>query len=350
MKELVSDILEHLNRNEAVGIAVIVAHQGSSPRSTGAKMILHEDGSISGSIGGGILEARVMDEARSLFQNKRLPGLLFYDLTPGDLDTMGMTCGGKVTILLDLVLPTEQNRKIFLQWQTAIKNRQGCFLLTRIPHNHEAPKNTRRCILDSQGIIYGKIPLSPKEEKQLHEKTNTLKTPEVMDLEGALFLVEPSIPPKTLHIFGAGHVAVPTADLAARVGFEVYVLDDREAFASSERFSGAVKPMAVASFEEVFSGITLGRDDFIVIVTRGHLHDKTVLDKALKTQAGYIGMIGSRKKRDAIYTTLLEEGFSQKDLDRVHCPIGLSIGAETPEEIAVSIVAELITVRTDSKP
>ncbi len=98
------------------------------------------------------------------------------------------------------------------------------------------------------------------------------------------------------------------------------------------------------SFNDAFSGLSVGRDDFIVILTRGHLHDKTVLAQALKTGAGYIGMIGSRRKRDAIYGALLEEGFGQRDIDRVHSPIGLSIGADTPEEIAVSIVAEMIQI------
>jgi xanthine dehydrogenase accessory factor len=347
MKDLVSDILEHLKQNEAVGIATIVAHEGSSPRSTGARMVIHQDGTLLESIGGGMMEARVLEEARSLFQEKRTPGLLAYDLTLDDLDTMGMTCGGRVEMLLELVLPTEENREAFLQRQAATNNRKDCFFLTVIPDQPEVTEKTSRCILNAQGFIQGQLRLSPNAEKQIREKSQTLKTPEVMVLEGHLVLMEPSILPKTLHIFGAGHVAIPTAEIAVRVGFEVKVLDDREEFAAPERFPNPVETRVVPDFDQAFTGIFMTGDDFIVIITRGHLHDKTVLAKALKTRAGYIGMIGSRKKRDAIYSALLEQGFTQQDLDRVHCPIGLAIGAETPEEIAVSIVAELIRKRAE---
>ena len=123
MKDVFSDILKHLHRNEAVATATIVAHEGSSPRSTGAKMLIHQDGTILGSVGGGIMEARTLEEARGLFQNKREPGLLVYDLTPEDLDSMGMTCGGRVEILLDLVLPTAENIEAFSQWQSVLINR-----------------------------------------------------------------------------------------------------------------------------------------------------------------------------------------------------------------------------------
>jgi xanthine dehydrogenase accessory factor len=123
------------------------------------------------------------------------------------------------------------------------------------------------------------------------------------------------------------------------------VLDDRPEFASSERFPRAEQIKVIPSFPQAFEGLEIDRDGYVVIVTRGHLHDKTVLEQALKTDAGYIGMIGSRRKRDLIYRELLTKGFSQAELGRVHAPIGLAIGAETPEEIAVSIVAELIQVR-----
>jgi xanthine dehydrogenase accessory factor len=146
-------------------------------------------------------------------------------------------------------------------------------------------------------------------------------------------------------LFGAGHVARPTAQLAAMVGFAVSVADDRGEFANAERFPDADEIRVLDSFENSFTGLELGRDDYVVILTRGHLYDKTVLAQALKTRAGYIGMIGSRSKRNTIYAALFEEGVSQADIDRVHSPIGISIDAETPEEIAVSIIGEMIQHR-----
>jgi xanthine dehydrogenase accessory factor len=129
------------------------------------------------------------------------------------------------------------------------------------------------------------------------------------------------------------------------VGFRTVVLDDREEFADRGRFPWVDEIHVLESFERAMDGLVINDESYLVLVTRGHAHDRTVLAQALRTTAGYIGMIGSRRKREAIYAALLEAGFTPRDLERVHCPIGLDIGAETPEEIAVSILAELIQMR-----
>ena len=167
-----------------------------------------------------------------------------------------------------------------------------------------------------------------------------------MEAENQRFFIEPTFVPGTVFLFGAGHVSQQVAEVAALVKFRTVVLDDREEFANPQRFPKADQIIVLLSFEQAFAGLEIDSDSYVVIVTRGHLHDKTVLEQALRTKAGYIGMIGSRRKRDMLYQTLLSEGFTQEDIDRVHCPIGLNIGGETPEEIAVSIVAELIKARS----
>ena len=156
--------------------------------------------------------------------------------------------------------------------------------------------------------------------------------------------VEPVVSDPVLYIFGAGHVSRQTVPCACRVGFQVVVIDDRPDFADTVHFPDA-RDVYHLPFEGVMDRLPVHGLSYLVIVTRGHMHDKNVLAQALKTKAAYIGMIGSTRKRDIIYKKLLEEGFTQKDLSRVHSPIGLDIGAETPEEIAISIVAELIKVR-----
>ena len=135
--------------------------------------------------------------------------------------------------------------------------------------------------------------------------------------------------------------------LTQMVDFRTVVLDDREAFANRERFKTADEILVLSDFIGAFSDLEIDEDSYVVIVTRGHRHDKTVLSQALRTKAGYIGMIGSRRKRDATYGAIIKEGFTPEDLDRVHCPIGLVFCAETPQEIAVSIVAELIDARAN---
>jgi len=159
-------------------------------------------------------------------------------------------------------------------------------------------------------------------------------------------LVEPVSAPSILYVFGAGHVSRQIVPLAARVGFRPVVIDDREEFADPTHFPTAAEVRCLP-FDDVMERLPVDGSSFLVIVTRGHMGDKRVLGQALRTKARYIGMIGSRQKRKLIYQALLDEGFTQGDLDSVHSPIGIEIGAETPEEIAVSIVAQLIHVRAE---
>jgi xanthine dehydrogenase accessory factor len=167
----------------------------------------------------------------------------------------------------------------------------------------------------------------------------------VVEFDGARFFVEPLCSDGTVYIFGAGHIGQKLAQLTQFVGFRTVVLDDREEFANRELLGPVDRIVTLKSFDEAIEELNIDEESYLAIVTRGHIHDKTVLGQALRTRARYIGMIGSRKKRDATYAALTEEGFSAQDFTRVHSPIGLNIGGETPEEIAVSIVAELIRTR-----
>jgi xanthine dehydrogenase accessory factor len=205
------------------------------------------------------------------------------------------------------------------------------------------------CLVYPGGEIQGIFPLTDFERKKIIAVASTPGV-KILALDDAFAVVEPAGRVCAAHLFGAGHVAQPTAHLASLVGFQVHVYDDRREYANRERFPDAHAIHLLETFDEASDGPVLGADDFVVILTRGHLHDQNVLAQTLSTGAGYIGMIGSRKKRRTIYRNLLDQGIAQQDIDRVHSPIGLSIGAETPEEIAVSIVAELIAVRAGTTP
>ncbi len=156
--------------------------------------------------------------------------------------------------------------------------------------------------------------------------------------------VEPIAGQPTLYIFGAGHISVSVSRIAKMVGFKVTVIDNRAEFANTDRFPDADEIIA-EDFSRAFSKLEITRSSYIVIVTRGHQFDETVLEWAVKTEAGYVGMIGSREKKDAVFSHLQSKGISKKLLNGVHAPIGADISAETPEEIAVSIMAEIIKVR-----
>lgn len=151
----------------------------------------------------------------------------------------------------------------------------------------------------------------------------------------------------TAYIFGGGHVAYALEPVLRHVDFRTVVIDDREEYANPERYPYAERTIAVDNFDHAFEDIETDEDSYIIIVTRGHRGDLQVLRQALKTPRAYLGMIGSRRKNRLLYDTLLEEGFKEEDFADVHAPIGLSIGSETPEEIAISIVAEIIQARAE---
>jgi len=156
--------------------------------------------------------------------------------------------------------------------------------------------------------------------------------------------VEPIQSLPTLYLFGAGHVSAPLSKMGKMAGFKVVVIDDRLEFASPERFPEADLVLC-EELEKVFSTLQIGSSSYIVIATRAHQSDELVLEQALRTPAKYVGMLASRKKRETIFSHLLAEGIPQESLGKVHSPIGLKIRAETPEEIAISILAEIIKIR-----
>jgi xanthine dehydrogenase accessory factor len=199
------------------------------------------------------------------------------------------------------------------------------------------------------GPIHEDGPLPAAILKQINTALERNQTAFLLSVGDWTFFLEPFQELGVLMVFGAGHVSQPTAAYGTHLGFRVIVLDDRIEFANRERFPEPIEIKVLPDFKNCIEGFNIDDDYYLVIVTRGHLHDKIVLAQALKTRAGYIGMIGSQQKRDSIYQALLSEGFSTDDIQRVHSPIGLPIGAQTPEEIAISITAELIQVRALKK-
>jgi xanthine dehydrogenase accessory factor len=291
------------------------------------------------------LEARVIARAGQLLGGVEAQCEKF-DLGHSEVAGMDMICGGGVDILYDPLSPTPDQAALFGRWrQMAAEGGEGVFV-TVLRRQGSQITRTDHALIESDGRAHGELPLTATALADLvtHGQVDA-RTMATLELEDYLILLEPIRKPKRAYVVGAGHVAQPTAHLAALVGFEVVVLDDRDTFANHPRFPDAHAVGVLADFQRTFEGWPVDRDTFIVIVTRGHLHDKVVLAEALKTDAAYIGMIGSRRKRDHIYQCLRRQGFNASALDRVHSPIGLDIGAETPAEIAVSIVAEMIAAR-----
>jgi len=252
--DIYEEIVKLRQEGRRGAIATIVNVRGSIPSFETAKMLVRDDGSIMGTIGGGCVEAEVWQAAREVMESEK-PRSMTFNLNQDPKYDTGLVCGGTLDIF-----------------------------------------------------------------------------------------IEPVLPPAALYIFGAGHVSLNLYEVARRAGFDVTIIDDRDAYASRERFPQAREVIA-ENFDTAMARITPGEQSYIVIVTRGHRDDMRVLRWAVQTQARYIGMIGSKRKTIAIFRELTAEGISEQRFERVHAPVGLDIGAITPEEIAVAITAELIAAR-----
>ena len=200
--------------------------------------------------------------------------------------------------------------------------------------------------LEAQVIKEAIMVIKQGQPKRIHFTLSDKEASEVgMICGGDLeVFIEPILTAPTLFIFGGGHISLSLARMGKLIGFKITVIDDRAEFANAERFPDA-ETVLTGDFITIFPKLKIDKTSYIVIVTRGHQHDELVLEWAVGTPAKYIGMIGSKTKVKTIFSHLLAKGVSQETLDSVHSPIGLGIGAQTPEEIAVSILAEIIKIR-----
>ncbi|MCF8143882.1 MAG: XdhC family protein [Deltaproteobacteria bacterium] len=352
MDEIYKGIEKLFKEGRSGVLATIIRQAGPSPRGIGTKCLIKDDGSFVGTIGGGILEARTLAEARKVFET-RLPTRLHFSLDGTDVAATDMLCGGRVEVFLEPVAAGDPICvTLFQRTGEGLRKGQSSLLITLLDSKRWQHGAVPKVLFGNSGEVSGLLPGAQGiAEAVLHDRkkilaSGHLSVSSMPDDSGLMteVLMEPIAARSFLYVFGAGHVSRQIVPLAAGVGFHVAVIDDREDFADPGHFPEAGEVRCIP-FEGAVERLAVDDASFVVIVTRGHMGDKTVLAQALKTEARYIGMIGSRQKRDLIYEALSAEGFTQEDLDRVHSPIGIEIGAETPAEIAVSIVAELIQVR-----
>ncbi|SDO71446.1 XdhC family aldehyde oxidoreductase maturation factor [Desulforhopalus singaporensis] len=335
MHHLLDTLIETLESGELVILGGIVRSSGSAPRTSGARMLVRRDGTICGTVGGGAVEAKCLEAAGEMFAGAVDHKVVEFSMSASALASEGMVCGGAVSILLQKIDGGKLD--FFKRLQTLCRDGGRPMLLTVLPGGLDDDNTVKMMLGDRESVQQ----FGPGFYESLVKRAG--RVPFLTRVGDAEIFVEPLASPGVVHMVGAGHVAHATAKLAAFAGFEVVVIDDRTEFANKDRYPEAREIRVVDSFDSCLG--QMSGDDYVVIVTRGHLHDKDVLAQALRTDAGYIGMIGSRRKRNVIYDTLRQEGFSETDLKRVYSPIGLCIGADTPNEIALSIVGELVQVR-----
>lgn len=295
-------------------LVTILSHTGSAPRGAGSQMLVGTKGLMAGTVGGGAVEGRSIEEAQRLLQEGGSAEICEYPLHPSLKDDIGMVCGGEVTVLLS---PVDGNSSA---WRDAVEDVEARF----------------------RGQTGGTLWLSMKDNS----------APIVTDKDAACpaegyFPVNMPASQRVV-IFGAGHISRAVTPLLRMVDFEVVVFDDRPEFAAKEAFPDA-QAVLCGSYNTIEELLPLKDDDFIVVLTSGHSNDFQVLEQVLRREFPYVGVIGSAAKTAAINKRLWAAGIPQEATDKVYTPIGTKIGAVTPEEIAVSITGELISVRAEKR-
>lgn len=359
MRNIYAELLTELDKDKPVVLATIVATQGSSPQVPGVSALFSSGGLLSGTLGGGKLEARAEERALDSLESGMF-SLVTFDLSADISSEEEAICGGEATILFDTY--PRKHEKTFRLLHQSLVDRQPGVLATNIRRvdkvtvelnrswiersqifGNEAEKKTmphREEIIKS--FSGGKPAFFPVNHPKEKKSGITASGPALQ--ENFLYL-EPHFPPSHLVIAGAGHVGQAVAHLGNLLDFEVTVIDDRPEYANKERLPGA-DHIIVGDIAKAITNLSQTADTFLVIVTRGHSQDAEALKACIRSDAAYIGMIGSARKISLMREKFIEKGWAApSQFDRVHAPIGIDIPSKTVQEIAISIGAELVLVR-----
>lgn len=327
------EIVRRVRAGERFAVGLLAHVQGSAPQKAGARLLVLPDGTMRGTVGGGCLEMEARRRALLALRTGE-PSLFELRLDDDFGWDDGLICGGRTTLL---VTPHPDRMTPALDWVAEERAAGRRALLVTILAAPEAALVGHSLALPAAGGAAFPLPFSI-------DAPPTIK-PVVLDRDGWKTLVEPIRPAPTLVILGCGHIGAALVDLAAGVGFDVIAVDDRPDYASARRLPAAKQALCQDMLEAAQS-LPSGPDTYWVIVTRGHRNDGRVLAEVINRDWAYVGMIGSRRKVRIIREGLLNEKIATPErLARLHAPIGLDIGAESPREIALAIAAELIAVR-----
>jgi xanthine dehydrogenase accessory factor len=348
MDDLLKAVAQIQQEQGQAALASLIWNRGSIPMSQRAKMLVYPDNQVLGTIGGGCLEAEILTTARQVLDSGEAH-LTRYTMTEKQAGESGLNCGGTVRIYTELVHAGEDFYQEIVRLQAA---RLGCVLATRLDQGNKLllyadgrQKGTLgeahldqeiTAIVQNEGAL-GKARLVEAGLDQVYNGCQEKG-------KGLEVFIEPFVPPIVVYVFGGGHVGGQICRLAQQVGFEVIVVDDRPYFANKERHPEANKCL-VLEMDTAFQCLEIDPYSYVIAATRGHEYDEVVIEHAIRTPARYIGMLGSERKKAILWRRIVERGGNAEALKRVFAPVGLNIGADTPEEIGVSVVAEMIKVR-----
>ncbi len=319
-------------RSDAVaGLATVSRQRGSLPMASDAKMLVTADGRRWGTVGGGCVEADVTTQALEAARQRK-PAFVRHTLNADVAGDIGLSCGGTAEFFLEPL--AGEMIELYNAVAEGIERRRPTTVMTGIDWG-SGPRKT--ALVSGTAIAVGEQYTEPPAPVDTPRETVFLD-------EETRALVERLRRVPRVIIFGAGHVGAEIARVAKGSGFHVVITDDREEFANANRVPWADE-ILVEDFRTVLDRFRFDEDDFVLATTRGHSYDAYIVERSAGTQAGYVGMLGSKRKRAVIWRTLEAAGVPRKALERVRSPIGIEIGADTPAEIAISVVAELIRTR-----
>ena len=301
-----------------------------------AKMLVTADGRRWGTVGGGCVEADVIEQALAAVKQGE-PALVTHTLNADLAGDIGLSCGGTAEFFLEPVLVSDAAIALYGAIAHAIETRIPTVVYTATAWSGGACKMAK---LNADVVAVG----GQLEIESIAVEPDVVSS--FLDQAAGVF-VEPIPRMPRVVIFGAGHVGKEIAKLACSVGFYVVVIDDRAEFANAERLPWANEVVA-EDFRSVLDAFSFDEDDFVLATTRGHSFDAYIIERTAGSPARYVGMLGSKRKKAVVMKALAGAGVPQDALDRVVTPIGLAIGADTPAEIAVSVVAEIVKIRRES--
>lgn len=343
MRECLQVLLQRLRADDPIAYCRLVETRGSTPQKAGAVMLVHPDGTQTGTLGGGCVEAEVKRRALAAIKSNNA------EISQFDLDhdygwDDGLICGGRMLVWI-APLVDSQHLDYFQTLYGLLQVGGGGTEVIAFDGKSGLPIASA-FLFDVEEKVVGVLSVEPPRSEEIAMISERLRPlnrrPRAYAEHGLAFL--PAVPRCRLIIVGGGHVGQAVAELAAKLDFEIWVVDDREEYVSHKRFPQATKRIG-GSIEESLPTLPIDQNCYCLIVTRGHNHDQTALFHLAGRGARYVGLIGSRRKIKLIFENLLDAGSEPEVLANVHAPIGIDIGSQTVNEIAVSVAAELVSHR-----
>ncbi|MBF8266725.1 MAG: hypothetical protein HW388_233 [Dehalococcoidia bacterium] len=336
-----------LGKGEPFAIATVVDTKGSTPQKPGAKLLVRQDGSGVGTLGGGCVEGDIWFAAKMLLKEGGKPTVRDYLLNEEIAAREGLVCGGTMYFLIDPVVEPEPLLPSVRGIVGAYDGGPSVGLATLLKPAKNKGRVGDKLFIGGDGVATGTLgdPLRDQEAASaLQGLMDRGRIKYLSTRDGSKVFLEGYTTPPTVVLAGGGHISKALAPLAKALGLRLMVIDDRPEFANKERFPEADE-VIVADYAQGLQQLDLRPNSAVVVATRGHREDDLALEAAARSSAGYVGLVGSKRKVILIYEELLKHGIPPERLRAIHAPIGLNIGATTPEEIALSIMAEIVAFR-----